>query len=183
MLQVMIGLFGAKFQWNKMAKLDKAELEKLTPAERIKKLKELEEENKKEIEEAEKLIKKTEAEISREKIAESVKVPETKPVDIGSLFREEESLETTVREEAPSTEAKEESQLYQLAQAYEEAKEIAYSSEPLNEEQLGWVDRLGEKVEKASYDTFSKETADLLVATRSLVKKILKYHQQEGRLM
>ncbi len=42
-----------------MAKLDKAELEKLTPAERIKKLRKIEEENKKEIEEAEKLIIQT----------------------------------------------------------------------------------------------------------------------------
>jgi len=167
-----------------MAKLDKAELEKLTPAERIKRLKKVEEENKKEIEEAEKLIKKTEAEISREKIAESVKIPETKPIDIGGLFKEEPSLETTVREEAPAgEEAKEESQLYQLAQAYEEAREMLYSPEPINQEQLEWVDRLGEKVEKARYETFSKEAADLVVATRSLVKKILKYHQQEGRLI
>jgi len=167
-----------------MAKLNKTELEKLTPAERIKKLKELEEENKKEIEEAEKLIKKTEAEISREKIAESVKIPETRPIDIESLFREEPTLEGTVREEAPATgEAKEESRLYQLAQAYEEAKSMYQSEEPLNEQQLEWVDRLGERVEKARYETFTKEAADLVVATRSLVKKILKYHQQEGRLM
>lgn len=166
-----------------MAKLDKEDLEKLTPAERIKRLKKIEAENKKEIEEAGRLIKKTEAEIERENITESVKVPETKPVDIGGLFREGEGLETTVKEEAPATEAKEESRLYQLAQAYEEAKDIAYSTEKPSEEQLEWIDRLGERVEKASYDSFSKETADLLVATRSLVKKILKYHQQDGRLI
>jgi len=167
-----------------MAKLDKEELEKLTPAERIKRLKKVEEENKKEIEEAEKLIKQTQAEISREKIAESVKVPETKPIDIEGLFREEPSLETTVREEAPAgEEAKEESQLYQLAQAYEEAKEIAYSTEPINQEQLEWVDRLGERVEKARYETTSKEAANLVVATRSLIHKIRKYQQQEGRFL
>ncbi len=170
-----------------MAKLNKAELEKLTPAERIKKLKRLEEENKKEIEEAKRLIKLTEAEISREKIAEAVKVPETKPIDIESLFREEPTLEATVRQEAPATEeAKEESQLYQLAQAYEEVKEMAYSPQSLSEEQLEQlerIDRLGERVEKTKYETFTKEAADLVVATRSLVKKILKYHQQEGRLI
>lgn len=166
-----------------MAKLDKEKLEKLTPAERIKRLKKLEEENKKEIEEAEKLIKQTEAEIAREKIAEGVEVPAPRAVDIGELFREEEGLETTVREEAPATEAKEESQLYQLAQAYEEVKEMAYSPESLSEEQLEWIDRLGERVEKARYETLSKEVANLVVATRSLVHKIRKYQQQEGRFM
>ncbi len=165
-----------------MAKLDKKELEKLTPAERIKRLKKIEEENKKEIEEAEKLIKQTQIDIERESIAESVKIPETKPIDIGSLFREEPSLETTVKEEAPKEEA-EEGKLYQLAQAYEEARDMLYSQEPLNEEQLERIDRLGERVEKAKYETFSKETADLLVATRSVIKKILKYHQQDGRFI
>ncbi len=167
-----------------MAKLNKEELEKLTPAERIKRLKKLEEENKKEIQEAEKLIKQTEIQIEREGIAESVKVPETKPIDIETLFKEEPTLETTVREEAPQTdgEAKEESQLYQLAQAYEEAKGIAYSSEPVTEEQLEWIDRLGERVEK-KYETTSKEVANLVVATRSLIHKIRKYQQQEGRFL
>lgn len=149
-----------------MAKLDKKELEKLTPAERIKRLKKIEEENKKEIEEAEKLIKQTQADIERESITESVKVPETKPIDIGSLFKEEPSLETTVREEAPKEEA-EEGQLYQLAQAYEEARDMLYSPE-LNQEQLEWVDKLGERVEKAKYQTFTKDAADLVVATKGL---------------
>jgi len=166
-----------------MAKLNKAELEKLTPAERIKRLKKLGEENRKEIHEAERLIKETETQIEREGIAESIKIPETKPVDIESLFREKESLESTVKEEAPATEEKGESQLYQLAQAYEEVKGMYQSEAPLDGKQLEWVDRLGERVEKAKYDTFTKEAADLVVATRSLVKKILKYHQQEGRLM
>jgi len=158
-----------------MAKLDKEELEKLTPAEKIKRLKKLEEDNKKEIQEAEKLIKKTTAEIEREKIAESVKVPETKPVDIESLFKEAPSLETTVKEEAPSAE-KEEGTLYQLAQAYEEAKGMLYSEEPLNENQLEWIDKLGERVEKATYQTESNQIANLAVATRSIVQKLKKYH-------
>jgi transcriptional regulator with XRE-family HTH domain len=166
-----------------MAKLNRMELDELTPAERIRKLKEIETENKKEIAEAEKLIKQTENEIEKDNISESVKIPDAKPIDIDSLFQEPPSLETTVREEAAPTEIKEESQLYMLAQAYEEAKGMAYSDEPLNEEQMAWIDKLGERVEKASYHSFTTETADLLVATRSLVKKILKYQQQEGRLI
>ena len=155
-----------------MVKLDKAELEKLTPSERIKRLKKIEEDNKKEILEAEKLIKETQGKIEQDSIVESVKVPETRPVDIDSLFKEPPGLETTVREETQGEEPKEESQLYTLAQAYEEAKGMAYSEGPLNDEQLEWVDRLGERVEKASYQTFTKDVADLVVATRSLVKKM-----------
>lgn len=163
-----------------MAKLKKEELEKLTPAERIKKLKQIEEENKKEIEEAEDLIKKTEAEIDRERIVESVKVPETKPIDIGELFKEEPTLETTVREETrhAAAEAQAEGPLYQLAQAYEEAKEMLYSNEPLNEEQLEWIDRLGERVEKIKYKTTTEEATTLVVATRRLIEQIRRYHQQ-----
>lgn len=161
-----------------MARLNKKKLEELTPAGRIKKLKEIEKESKRNIKEAEELIRKTEAEISRENIAESVKIPETKPVDIGSLFKEEESLETTVRE-APGTGGPlEEGPLYQLAQDYQEAREILYSNEPINEKQLEWIDRLGERVEKIKYDTESGRLADLAVATRTLVYKIKKYHQQ-----
>lgn len=161
-----------------MAKLDKNELQKMTPSERIKRLKELEEENKQEIEEAEDLIQKTEADITREKISESVKVPETKPVDIESLFKGEPGLETTVREEAPAREAEAEGPLYQLAQAYEEARGMLYSEEPLNSRQLEWIDRMGERVEKIKYQTTSDEIANLAVATRSLIHKIKKYHQQ-----
>jgi len=158
-----------------MAKLDKEELEKLTPAEKIKRLKKLEKENKKEIEEAGRLIKETKSQIEREKIAESVKVPETKPIDIESLFKEEEpSLETTVKKEAPPVE-KEEKNLYLLAQAYEEVKGMLYSEERLNERQLEWIDRLGEKVSKAKYETTSDQVANLAVATRTLVSKIKKY--------
>ncbi|MBW2975646.1 hypothetical protein KY366_08050 [Candidatus Woesearchaeota archaeon] len=160
-----------------MAKLDKEELEKLTPLERLKRLKDLQKENEKEIKEAEKLITETKTRIENDNLAESVKVPELKPVDIESLFRDESSLENTVQG-APE-QSEEESQLYLLAQAYEEAREMYQSEGPLNEEQLEWIDRLGEKVEKASYETFTKELADLVVATKSLVHKIRKYHQHD----
>ena len=157
-------------------------LEKLTPAEKIKRLRQLEEENRKEIEEAEKLVKEIQSGVEREKIAEGVEVPGTKPIDIGRLFKEEEGLETTVKKEAPSAE-EEESALYQLAQGYEEAKEILYGGEPLDEEKLARVDRLGERIEKARYTTTSKDLANLAVATRSLIYKIRKYQQQEDRFL
>ena len=181
MLQATTGHYGRRYRWNKskkMAKLDKEELEKLTPSERIKKLKKLEEENRKEIEEAEKLIKKTEADIERENIAESVKVPDTKPIDIESLFKEGPGLESTVKEGAPIKETEAEGPLYQLAQAYEEARGLLYSNETLNENQLEWIDKLGERVEKMKYQTESDQIANLAVATKSIVQKLKRYHTQ-----
>ena len=160
-----------------MAKIDKAKLEKLPAAQRIKKLKELEKEKRKEIEEAEKLIHETESQIEREGIAESVKVPETKTIDIGSLFAEEENLESTVKKE-DKDEGNGESPLYQLAQDYEAAKDIAYGGESISESQLGWVDQLGSRIEKIKYYSANDQIANLVVATQSLIHKIKRYHQQ-----
>jgi hypothetical protein len=165
-----------------MAKIDKEELKKLTPDERIKKLKELEAESRKEIEEAGKIIKETEATLTREKIAESVKIPETKPIDLDSLFEEQKSLETTVKQEAPKEEEKEVG-LYQLAQDYDEAKDILYTQDSLDKGQLEWIDRLGEKVDKMKYTSNVKEMANLVVATRSVIYKIRKFHQQDGTFL
>ncbi|MBW2989984.1 hypothetical protein KY358_06745 [Candidatus Woesearchaeota archaeon] len=165
-----------------MAGIDKEELKKLTPSERIKRLKKIEEESKKEIEEAEKLIHETESQIEKDNIAESVKVPETGPVDISRLFKEEEGLESAVKKSVDEDE-KDKSQLYQLAQAYEEVKSMYQSDDKLDEKQLEWIDKLGEKIEKARYETLAKEVANLAVATRSIIYKIRKYHQQEGRFL
>ena len=76
--------------------LDKAEFKKLSPEERIKKLKELEEERKKEIVEAEDLIKKTEAEIFANQNIPDIDVPDITPVDITKMFEAPEGLEGTV---------------------------------------------------------------------------------------
>lgn len=72
-----------------MAKLD--ELRGLSPRERLRRLKELEEERKKEIQEAQELIKKSEGEIEREEqIRKEIPIPQIKAVDIEHLFTPEE---------------------------------------------------------------------------------------------
>lgn len=72
-----------------MAKLD--ELKSLSPQERIRKLKEMEEERKNEIEQAEKLIKESNVEIEEErKELERIPIPQLKTVDIQGLFTAEE---------------------------------------------------------------------------------------------
>ena len=66
------------------------DLKKLSPHERIKKLKELQEKDKKEIEEAQKLLKESEAEVQREQEVKEIPIPQVKVVDIDSLFSSEE---------------------------------------------------------------------------------------------
>lgn len=67
------------------------DLERLSPEARIKKLKELEEKRKKEIEDAQELLKKSEAQLEEEKkIIEQIPIPQLRAVDIDSLFSESE---------------------------------------------------------------------------------------------
>ena len=67
-----------------MAELD--DLKKLSPGERIRRLKELEEARKKEIEEAEKMITESEKEITIIEELKQVPIPEVKAPDISHLF-------------------------------------------------------------------------------------------------
>ncbi len=72
-----------------MAEID--EIKKLSPEERVKRLKKLEEEKRKEIEEAEKLMKESVGQLEREEeIRRKIPVPQMKAVDIGQLFTKEE---------------------------------------------------------------------------------------------
>ena len=66
------------------------ELKKLSPKERIKKLKELQEKNKEEIEEAQKLLKEAEEQAEVEEELKEIPIPQLKAVDIGALFSPEE---------------------------------------------------------------------------------------------
>ncbi len=65
-------------------------IKKLSPEERIKRLKKIEEENKKEINEAEKIIKDSIREIDVKEKIKDLPIPQIKAVDIESLFSPEE---------------------------------------------------------------------------------------------
>ena len=65
-------------------------IKKLSPEERIKKLRDVEEKNKKEINEAEKLIKDSIKEIDIKEEIRDLPIPQIKAVDIESLFAPEE---------------------------------------------------------------------------------------------
>ena len=75
------------------------DIEKLSPQERIRRLREIEEKDKEEIEKAQELIKDSEDEIEIEEKLKHVEVPETEEVDVGRLFTPEENLEGTVERE------------------------------------------------------------------------------------
>jgi len=66
------------------------EIKKLSPEERIKKLRSIEEKNKKEIDEAEKIINESIREINIKEELRGLPIPQIKAVDIESLFAPEE---------------------------------------------------------------------------------------------
>ena len=161
-----------------MAELNKDELKKLSPTQRLKKLKELEEERKQEASEIGTLIKESMKEIKTEEVATEI-TPEPRDVDIGMLFGAEETqLERTVKQEVVD----EEDLLKYVGtkQAYETYKQlqaISYASMmgTLNENQMEVVDKIGEKLDRAKYVSASEEAANILVASRATLHKIRRY--------
>jgi hypothetical protein len=161
-----------------MAEFDKEELNKLPLRERIKRLKEMEEDRKKEIEEIDDLIKNSQKELRADEIADDVS-PGPEEVDISRLFRPEEELERTVMEEAPSEEEGEVKylSLQQAVEDYEELRGISYASMEggLSENQMESIDKIGERLDRTKYEATSKEIANLVVASRAALYKIKKY--------
>ena len=162
--------------------VNKEELNKLSLRERIRRLKQLEEDRKKEIEEIDDLIKDSQRDLRSEEVAEEVS-PETEDVDISKLFRaDEEELERTVREGAPAAEETEEGgarylSLQQAVEDYEELKGMNYASMDgsLNESQMENIDKIGERLDTTKYVSQSKEVVNLLVASKAALYKIKKY--------
>ena len=82
------------------------ELKKLSPQERMSRLKELEEERKKEIEEAEKLIRETTRELAEAEDRQKMPIPEARATDLSTLDTiEEKQIVTTHHFLASGTEA------------------------------------------------------------------------------
>ena len=134
-----------------MAEKDIKELKKLSPEERIKKLKELQEKDKKEIAEAQRMISQSEEQLAREDELKDVPIPQLKAVSIDELFSPEEKelfkakrfvseipseeeakaqqqkpLEDVAHEEAPElTEEQRQAQIHYQIQAEQEARRPA----------------------------------------------------------
>ena len=163
--------------------IDKKELTKLSPSERIKKLRLMEEERKKEVDEIEQLIRQSMQELRTDKLAEEV-APEPRVVDISRLFETtgEEKLERTAREEAPPVALMKGAKGYHLAvqmyQDYSTLKEFygrVSMGGGLSEEQMATVGKIGERLAKVEeYIPMGEETASILDASRVTLRKLRK---------
>lgn len=160
-------------------KIDKKELSRLSPEERIKKLRLMEDERKKESTEIERLIKEAMQEIKTDKIAEEI-APEQRAVDISRLFEVGgEELEKTIQsEQSLRAKGKGEYQAFvRVYQDYSSLKKIAGYAEmgSLSQEHLESVDAIGERLDRTKYEHISAEIANIIVASRATLHKIRKY--------
>ena len=161
--------------------IDKKELTKLSPQERIKKLKLMEEERKKEVDEIESLIKESMHALKTDKIAEEV-APEQRAVDISRLFEQSggANLERTARKEALSLAkgAKGYQALVQTYEAYSQAMElygIVSTGGSLSREQMNLVGEIGERIYTVErYVPESERLANILTATKAALHKLKK---------
>ena len=165
-----------------MAELNKDELKRLSPRERLKRLKQLEGERKTEADQIETLIKESMKELRTDEVASEV-APEARDVDIGRLFEAEEEprLERTIREETRE-EAEESGPLRyfsasRVLEDYEALQDITYASMmgTMSKAQMESLDQIGERLDRAKYVSASREAADILVASRATLHKIKKY--------
>ena len=161
--------------------IDKKELSRLAPKDRIKKLKKLEEDRKKEVDEIEVLIRESMQDLKTDKLAEEI-APEQRPVDISRLFETsgEHALERTARREAKELgkDAKGYQALAQTYEAYSQLQKLdkalsMYGS--LTDEQKNLVGQIGERLNKAEkYISESERTASKLDAGRAVLYKLKK---------
>jgi hypothetical protein len=148
-----------------MDEVEKEKLKKLTARDRIKRLKEIQEQGKKDIAEAEKLIEASEEQAEGEELADRIRVPEARIVDIGSLFGPEDEVATTKEE------VTEENVEYFVQEAYEAAVDALQSGQEVNPEAIR---DLGEKLQSVKYMHPSDEVAKRAVAALGIFYEIRK---------
>lgn len=160
--------------------IDKKELTKLSPEQRIKKLKLMEQERRKEVAEIEALIKESMQALKTDKIAEEV-APEQRAVDISRLFETsgEQRLERTAREEAHPAALAKGTRGYvafeQVYGAYQKLKglyDTVSMGGSLSEEQKIEAGKAGERLIQDRYSTAGEEVSNLLNAGLSIFYKL-----------
>jgi len=179
------------------------ELKKLPPEERIEKLRELAEKNRKEIEEAQKLIKESKQELEKkEKEKIDIPIPQIKAFDIESLFTEEEkeiyrekrfvrrrsNLERVVGNERQAERKTEEERQYEIklsqepiGKIYEMVKNIynnVRETGEITEEQRQQLYIINNALERKRNDIIEgkyKTTDEAIEGLVSVTKNIMKY--------
>ncbi|HLC60220.1 MAG TPA: hypothetical protein VJJ52_02215 [Candidatus Nanoarchaeia archaeon] len=158
--------------------IDKKEFAKLSPEERIRRLKLLEEERKKDATEIGQLIKQSMQELKTDRLAEEI-TPERKAVDISRLFEKESGgkLEKTARQ-SNNAAAGNYQTITQVYQAYSQLREfygIVAGGSNLTQDQLKAIGQIGEKLNVAEkYMTESERTASKLNASKAVLYKLKK---------
>ena len=159
--------------------INKKELIKIPPQERIKKLKLLEDERKKEADEIESLIRESIRELKTDKLAEEI-APEQRVVDISRLFEMtgEQALERAARKGRQTFQAR--GVRYPVfAQTYEDYSRLKklYSiisvGGSLTEDQLNLVGKIGERINRfQKYIPEGEKYLSILDASKAVLKKL-----------
>ena len=140
------------------------ELKKLSPKERIKKLKELQEKDKKEIEEAQHLIRESEEQAAREEETEKIPIPQLKAVDIEALFSpEEQELFKAKRFIAPKEKAAVEEKLPKarpLEEVAAEAPKLSFEEEKAHVDYLNQLSKAPAAELKEKVNSIYKSVKD-----------------------
>ena len=169
------------------------EIKKLSPEERIGRLRAFQEKQKKEAEEAKDIIADSVAQIKQEeKIKEAISIPESKQVDVAGLFKSEENLETTIEKEKRELTDEElkghrqyqaqlsqepAQELYQRVKSmYQQAKEGNISYDKMSElDDLSYaLDYKQRDMQSGTYKTSGEQIDDMMSASKSLVNYMRK---------
>jgi hypothetical protein len=164
--------------------VDKKALSKLSPTERLKKLRLLEEEQKKNSAEIEKLIKESEKDLKADELAEKVR-PQQREVDISNLFEvpKEDSgnLEHTARMEGRGDGAAEITGYQALMQTYKDYSKlkefygVIQEGDNLSREQVKTLGKIGERILFAEkYMSDGEKIDNLLSPSKSILYKLKK---------
>jgi hypothetical protein len=162
--------------------IDKKKLSELSPEERIKKLKELQEEKKKDSSEINKLLKSSEKQLQAQRLADEIS-PRQREVDISQLFEivAGGQLEITVANESegPIGEGTGTYQAFtQLYSDYSQLKEfydIASGGSGLTREQLNAIGQIGERLNTAEkYMTEGERISHILDPSKTILYKLKK---------
>ena len=159
--------------------LNKKDLGKLHPKERLEKLKEIGDLNKKEGEEIEALIKKSMHELKITKIAEDI-TPEQKEVDISRLFAasSNNSIEDAAQIALPSNNENGYEVLAQVYHDYSRLKTfygIVTGGNPLSEDEIAVIGTIGERINLAErYMTEGEKISSKLGVSKVILYRLKK---------
>lgn len=160
------------------------DLKKLSPQERINALKKFEEDRKKELVEAEKLMKESLTELRMAEVNKRVEVPHTERVDISKLFESKEEEKEKGLEHVAGSRAPQEVERqvrYEVKQDYEALKELTqglsqsgtfYSLAESNQQRLREIE---DRLSQFNIQNYSLDIARQIVASMGIIEKIKRY--------